>query len=102
MAEVRLLVQLWAHLGRRDELAGVEDELVEIAGRHGGAIELRHRGAPLAGFSGDAPPPDEVHVITFPSMEALQRYVDDPARASVTARLPAVLAARSVWVLEEL
>jgi uncharacterized protein (DUF1330 family) len=102
MGEVRLLVQLWAHLDQGADLADIEDGLVDIASRHGAVLERRDRAVPLEGFSGDAPPPDEVHVITFPSMEALRAYVDDPARAEVASRLPGALAARSVWILDEL
>lgn len=103
MAErVRLLVQLWAHLGQQEGLREVESSLVATARRHGAEYEGRYRAAPLPGFSGDAPPPDEVHVLTFPSMDAMQAYVEDPARAAATERLPDVLAVRSVWVLEDL
>lgn len=103
MAErVRLLVQLWAHLGRQEGLAEVESRLVAIARRHGAEYEGRYRAAALPGFSGDAPPPDEVHILTFPSAEAMQDYVADPERAEATEDLPEVLAVRSVWVLEDL
>ncbi len=102
MDEVRLLVQLWAHIGQREALHAVEDELVAAAAEHGAVLERRDRAVPLANFSGDAPPPDEVHVITFPSMEALRAYVDDPRRAAAASQLPASLAARSVWILDDL
>lgn len=103
MAEpVRLIVQLWAHLGQRDALREVEARLMETASKHGAEYQGRYRAAPLADFSGDAPPPDEIHLLTFPSRDAMASYIEDPERKAATEDLPPVLAVRSVWVLEDL
>lgn len=48
-----------------------EEQVLPIMPKHGGRLERRLRSADSL---------TELHIVSFPSREALQQYLDDPAR----------------------
>ncbi len=81
----QVLVRLWAHEGRYDELRAAEDRLLALAHAHRGDVTVRLR--PLV-LDGPAPAvgsglPDEVHVLRFPGPLELDAFLNDPVRAEV-------------------
>lgn len=97
---VRVLVLQWAHEGGADVLAAVEDELTDLARRHGATVD-RDRAVPLVAAGPDAPsPPDEVHTLRFPDADALEAFLADPARDPLRQRLTDALARTEVWRLD--
>jgi uncharacterized protein (DUF1330 family) len=74
---VNLCVLLWAREGREKELVAYEDRVLPLLRDHGGRVLQRTRSA---GAAGD---PLEVHVLEFPSEDALSAYTDDPRRMAM-------------------
>ena len=71
---VTLCVLLWPRSGAEQELVEYEDAVLQLVPAHGGRVRERVRtdgadGAPL-----------EIHLLEFPSDEALDAYMQDPAR----------------------
>ena len=71
---VTLCVLLWARSGAEQELVAYEDAVLRLIPAHGGRVRERVRtdgadGAPL-----------EIHLLEFPSDDALDAYMQDPAR----------------------
>jgi uncharacterized protein (DUF1330 family) len=61
--------------------------------RHGGRIERR-----IALQDGlGASPPDEIHVVTFPSRTAYEAYRDDSALASLAALRARAILRTVIW-----
>jgi hypothetical protein len=84
MPKLTLVVALFVHPGRKAEFDEFEGRAADIMRRHGGCIERR-----IAIAAADPTEPDEVHVVTFPDQNALDRYQQDPelvALAHVRAR----------------
>ena len=74
---VTLCVLLWPRAGHADALIAYEDAVLQLVPAHGGCVRERVRtdgadGAPL-----------EIHVLEFPSEEALDAYMQDPQRAAL-------------------
>jgi len=69
-----LIVMLFIHAGRESDFEEFESSAAEIMRRHGGAIERRIRCASQP----DSGEPYEVHIVTFPDQQALDRYRKDP------------------------
>lgn len=82
---VTLCVLLWAQPGQSDALVAYEDTVLQLLPAHGASVLQRVR-------SIDAPDgPDEVHVLRFPSEEALESYLADPRRAALAAQRDAAI-----------
>jgi hypothetical protein len=71
---VTLCVLLWARPGAGPELTAYEDAVLQLVPAHGGRVRERVRSDGAAGA------PLEIHVLEFPSDEALDAYMQDPAR----------------------
>ncbi len=74
---VTLCVLLWARAGNEAGLVAYEDAVLELVPAHGGRVRERVRsdgadGAPL-----------EVHLLEFPSEDALDAYMQDPQRLAM-------------------
>jgi len=69
-----LIVTLFIHAGNESDFEEFESSAAKIMRRHGGAIERRIR---CAGRP-DSGEPYEVHIVTFPDQQALDRYRKDP------------------------
>jgi antibiotic biosynthesis monooxygenase (ABM) superfamily enzyme len=77
-----ILVRLWIRRGLETEFEAYERKVSRIMARYGGAIEraIRTSSAPDDGSD----EPFEVHVLTFPSRELYDAYVDDAERRSLS------------------
>jgi hypothetical protein len=76
-----LIVELWIAPGREADFERFETAAASIMRRHGGRVERR-----IALRDGRAAgPPDEIHVVTFPSRTAYEAYRDDSALSSLAA-----------------
>jgi uncharacterized protein (DUF1330 family) len=82
-----LVVGLWIAPGRDVEFDSFERAALAIVARHGGSL-MRRVGL-RDGLGSN--PPNELHVLMFPSREAYDRYRDDP---ELTALAP--LRARAI------
>ena len=77
-AVLTVCVLLWARDGQEVALAAYEDQVLQLVPAHGGRVVSRvrtTRGAP--------DDPYEVHVIEFPSDDALDAYMNDPRRVAL-------------------
>ena len=74
---VELCVMLWASAGREEALSRYEDTVLALIPKHGGRVVSRVRRI------GEGSGPLEVQVITMPSDEAVQAYLDDPERVAL-------------------
>lgn len=75
---VTLCVLLWERPGRADELVAYEDRVLTLLAAHGGRLLQRARRV------GARDEPLEVHLLQFPTEEALDRYLADPERAALS------------------
>jgi uncharacterized protein (DUF1330 family) len=78
-APVTLCVLLTPVPGREARLVAYEDRVLELLATHGARVLSRLRNTE-AGAG-----PFEVHVLEFPSEDALEDYLADPARAALAA-----------------
>jgi uncharacterized protein (DUF1330 family) len=79
MPGMLLCVLLWAVPGREQQLIDYEDQVLPLLDAHGGRVVQRVRSQdPASG-------PLEVHILDFPSEQALDEYMADPKRASRSA-----------------
>ena len=76
---VTLCVLLWARAGENDALIAYEDAVLQLVSTHGGRVVQRAR----TDGAGDAPL--EIHLLEFPSTDALDAYMRDPARAAMAS-----------------
>jgi uncharacterized protein (DUF1330 family) len=75
---VTLLVQLWAVPGHQELLVEYEDQVLRRLVPHGARLVQRVRAI-------DAPDgPFETHILEFPSEAALDQYMTDPERVSLS------------------
>ncbi len=70
-------------------LQAFEAKTVPILADHGGRMEKAF--APAADDNTFAPPPDEVHILSFTSAEAYQSYRDDPRHHELAAERQAAI-----------
>ena len=95
-ARILLLVQLHAHPGRAAALADYEGRALAILGDHGGRLEVAIR--PTAALAGEGELPDEVHVVSFPSLTQLQAYRKDPRLVALASERDAAIAKTTLLV----
>lgn len=95
-ARILLLVQLHAHPGRAAALADYEARALAILGDHGGRLEVAIR--PTAALAGEGELPDEVHVVSFPSLTQLQAYRKDPRLVALAGERDAAIAKTTLLV----
>ncbi len=75
---VTLCVLLWAREGREADLISYEDRVLQLLPDHGGRILQRARAA------GQPGQPLEVHLVQFPSEDALASYMSDERRGALS------------------
>ncbi len=73
-SKVTLVVMLFLNEGHESDFEQFESSAAEIMRRYGGAIERRIRSASRP----DPGEPYEVHIVTFPDQQSLDRYRKDP------------------------
>ena len=88
-----LIVMLFIHAGHEADFEEFESSAAEIMRRHGGAIERRIR---CAGRP-DSGEPYEVHIVTFPDHQALDRYRKDPELARLAELRAKAIHHTVVW-----
>jgi uncharacterized protein (DUF1330 family) len=76
---VTLCVLLWAREGREAELISYEDRVLRLLPDHGGRVLQRARAA------GQPGQPLEVHLVQFPSEDALASYMSDGRRGALSS-----------------
>jgi uncharacterized protein (DUF1330 family) len=78
MAEpLTLCVLLWAHPGAEKSLTAYEDQVLALVPDHGGRVIQRARSSGAGGY------PREIHLLEFPSPQALDAYVADGRRQAL-------------------
>lgn len=74
----RLCAMIWPHEGREAELTDYEDQVLLMLPDHGAQVLVRAR------TDGEQPNmPLEIHIIEFPSEEALQSFLEDERRQAL-------------------
>ena len=81
-----LSVLLWAHEGRREDLADHEVAVLALLPEHGGRLVTRVR------RDDESAGPDEVQLIEFTDDDALASYLADPRRTARTTQRDAAIA----------
>jgi hypothetical protein len=85
-----LCVLLWARPGAEDGLIAYEDQVLAMAADHQGRVLQRVRGG---GADGQ---PLEIQLLEFASAQALDEFMADPRRQSLTAERDRVIARTEV------
>jgi hypothetical protein len=85
-----LCVLLWARPGAEDGLIAYEDRVLAMAADHQGRVLQRVRG------SGADGQPLEIQLLEFASAPALDEFMADPRRQSLTAERDRVIARTEV------
>ena len=85
-----LCVLLWARPGAEDGLIAYEDQVLAMAADHRGRVLQRVRGG---GADGQ---PLEIQLLEFASAQALDEFMADPRRQSLTAERDRVIARTEV------
>jgi hypothetical protein len=91
---VTLCVLLWPREGRVAELVSYEDRVLQLLPDHGGRVLQRARTA------GEPGQPLEVHLIQFPSEDALAGYMTDGRRAALSGEREAAIERTEVLRVE--
>jgi len=74
-----LCVLLWAHPGAEEALTAYEDQVLALIPDHGGTVIQRARSSGASGY------PLEIHILEFPSPQALDAYMTDGRREALAA-----------------
>jgi uncharacterized protein (DUF1330 family) len=93
--EITLCVMLWARAGQEAALVDYEDRALDIAAAHDVRLVSRVRRTD----SSDSP--FEVQVLRFPSQEALEVFMQDPARLALSVMRDAAVARAEVVRVEQ-
>lgn len=84
---VRMCVLLWEQPGRAQELAEFEDAVLALVPAHGGRVIARETVVDRA--AGD---PLEVQLTEMPDEQALEAYINDPARQAILGKRDSIIA----------
>ena len=87
---VELCVLLWANEGRADELVAYEDAVLALLPDHGGRVLSRVRTVAADGPVASAEPL-EIHLIGFPSEDAVASYLADERRLALAEEREAAI-----------
>jgi hypothetical protein len=87
---ITLCVLLWARPGAEDGLIAYEDRVLGMVPDHQGRVLQRARG------SGAGGQPLEVQLLEFASAQALEEFMTDPRRRSLTAERDRVISKTEV------
>ena len=91
MAEtLTLCVLLWAHPGAEDALTAYEDQVLALVPGHGGRVIQRARSSGAGGY------PLEIHILEFPSPQALEAYMSDGRRQALAGERDRAIAKTEV------
>lgn len=90
-----LVASLWIRAGAIAQFEAFEGRVAAIQAKHGARIERAIR---VAGPAANAAEPFEVHVVSFPSAQALAAYREDPDLTAL-AELRATIFTRTSFVV---
>lgn len=68
--------------GKEAVFDAFEAVALPLIARHNGQLLLRVRPAPSAFIEGEAPPPYEIHLVSFPMEQDFEAFGKDPERAA--------------------
>jgi len=85
-----LCVLLWAHPGAEDALTAYEDQVLALVPGHGGRVIQRARSSGAGGY------PLEIHILEFPSPQALEAYMSDGRRQALAGERDRAIAKTEV------
>src|SRR6266851_1058304 len=88
-----LIALLFVHPGHEFEFEQFESAAAQIMQRYGGKLERRIGRRPQS----DPSQPDEIHIVTFPDQEALQRYRADADLASLADLRARAIRQTTIW-----
>jgi uncharacterized protein (DUF1330 family) len=91
---VTLCVLLWAREGEARALVAYEDTVLQFVTTHGGRVLQRVR------TDGADDAPLEVHVLQFPTQDALDAYMEDPQRVALAPERDRAIARTEVHRVE--
>jgi len=91
-----ILVRIWIHKGLETEFEAYESRVSRIMARYGGCIDRAIRIS--AASRENANEPFEVHVLTFPSRDLYDAYLDDTERRSLSAERARIVANSDILV----
>jgi uncharacterized protein (DUF1330 family) len=95
MAEpLTLCVLLWAHPGAEESLSAYEDQVLALVPDYGGRVIQRARSSGAGGY------PVEIHLLEFPSPQALDDYTADGRRQALAAERDRVIAKTEIIEVE--
>jgi len=95
MAEpLTLCVLLWAHPGAEESLTAYEDQVLALVPGYGGTVIQRARSSGAGGY------PLEIHLLEFPSPQALDDYTADGRRQALAAERDRVIAKTEIIEVE--
>jgi uncharacterized protein (DUF1330 family) len=77
---------LYIHAGKEAAFDEFEAAVIALMGKHGGELLLRLRPTQEDMIAGSMELPYEVHLVRFPSDEALAAYAADPERQRLLHR----------------
>lgn len=89
-----LCVLLWAHPGAEEGLIAYEDQVLALIPEHGGKVLQRARGRGAGGQ------PLEMHLLEFPSPQALDAYLTDGRRQGLAAERDRAIARTEIIEVE--
>jgi uncharacterized protein (DUF1330 family) len=89
-----LCVLLWAHPGAEEALAAYEDQVLALVPGHGGRVIQRARSGGAGGY------PLEIHILEFPSPQALDAYRSDGRRQALAGERDRAIAKTEVIEVE--
>jgi uncharacterized protein (DUF1330 family) len=92
-SRLTLVVLLFVEPGRVDEFEEFERQAAAIMARHGGRIEQRIE----VRTEGEPSRPHEVHIVSFPDEDALDRYRADPETRALAALREQVIRRTEIW-----
>ena len=97
-SEIILVVSLFIHPGREVEFRQFETEAARIMQKYGGYIQGVIR--PIVSVPAE-PPPHEIHVVSFPSMERFEAYRKGDGLAELAPLRQSAIARTAIVIGEE-
>jgi len=74
---------VYLHHGKESVFDEFESVAIPLIGKHGGELLLRLRPTPACVVAGSIDLPYEIHLVRFPSNEALASFTADPERQAL-------------------
>lgn len=79
---IHLTQLIYIKPGKEELFDSFESVALPLIAKHNGQLLLRVRPAPSAFIEGEAIPPYEIHLVSFPSDQDFEAFGKDPERAA--------------------